>query len=39
MNKNIEELMLLFMYLTSREEKGYVNDGNNGVKETVVKAC
>ncbi len=37
MEKNIEELTLLLMYLTSWEEKGYVRDENDEVKETKIK--
>lgn len=29
MEKNIEELSLLFMYLTSWEEKGFIRDEND----------
>lgn len=39
MEKNIEELTLLLMYLTSWEEEGYVRDENNEVKEDKVKTC
>ncbi len=39
MDKNIEELTLLLMYLTSWDEKGYVSDGNDGIKEQNVKTC
>ena len=39
MEKNIEELTLLLMYLTSWEEKGYVRDENGEVKERDYKTC
>ena len=39
MEKNIEELTLLLMYLTSWEEDGYVADENNMLKEANIKAC
>ena len=39
MEKNIEELTLLLMYLTSWEEEGYVRDENNEVKEDKVKTA
>lgn len=39
MEKNIEELTLLLMYLTSWEEKGYVRAKNEGIKEGNVKTC
>ena len=39
MEKNIEELTLLLMYLTSWEEEGYVRDENNEIKEDKVKTC
>ncbi len=39
MQKNIEELTLLLMYLTSWDEKGYVRDENGGINEGKVKTC
>ena len=39
MEKNIEELTLLLMYLTSWDEKGYVVDENDEVKEAKIKTC
>ncbi len=39
MEKNIEELTLLLMYLTSWEEEGYVRDENDEIKEDKVKTC
>ncbi len=39
MEKNIEELTLLLMYLTSWDEKGFVRDENGEVKEGKVKTC
>ncbi len=39
MEKNIEELTLLLMYLTSWEEDGYVEDENGLVKEAKIKTC
>lgn len=39
MEKNIEELTLLLMYLTSWDEKGYVADENDMPKETNFKTC
>ena len=39
MKKNIEELTLLLMYLTSWEEDGYVADENNMLKEAKIKTC
>lgn len=39
MDKNIEELTLLLMYLSSWEEKGFVRDENNEIKEDKVKTC
>jgi len=39
MEKNIEELTLLLMYLTSWEENGYVRDENDMIKETKIKTC
>lgn len=38
MEKNVEELTLLLMYLTSWEEDGYVEDDENGgVKKLKLK--
>ena len=40
MNKNIEELTLLLMYLTSWDEKGYYyNENMNMPEETTNKKC
>ena len=39
MEKNIEELTLLLMYLISWEEDGYVADENNMLKEAKIKTC
>lgn len=39
MNKNIEELTLLLMYLTSWEEKGFIKDEDDNIKEDKVKVC
>lgn len=40
MNKNIEELTLLLMYLTSWDEKGYVyNENTNMSEEATIKNC
>lgn len=39
MEKNIEELTLLLMYLTSWEEKGYIRDNNAEIKEGKIKTC
>jgi hypothetical protein len=39
MEKNIEELTLLLMYLTSWEEKGYVEDDKGNIVETKIKNC
>jgi hypothetical protein len=39
MNKNIEELTLLLMYLTSWEEKGYAKDDNGNIIEAKIKNC
>lgn len=39
MDKNIEELTLLLMYLTSWEENGYVKDKDNKIVESKVKTC
>lgn len=39
MEKNIEELTLLLMYLTSWEEKGFIRDENDEIKERKVKIC
>lgn len=37
MEKSIEELTLLLMYLTSWDEKGYIEDENNMPKEAKIK--
>lgn len=39
MEKNIEELTLLLMYLTSWEEKGFIRDENDEIKEGKIKTC
>lgn len=39
MEEKIKELTLLLMYLTSWEEKGFVRDENNEVKEGKIKTC
>lgn len=39
MEKNIEELTLLLMYLTSWEEKGFVANENGMPKEAKIKNC
>lgn len=39
MEKNIEELTLLLMYLTSWEEEGYIADENNMPKKSKIKNC
>ena len=39
MEKNIEELTLLLMYLTSWEEDGYVADENDMPKKAKIKTC
>lgn len=39
MEKNIEELTLLLMYLTSWDEKGFIRDKNDEIKEEKVKTC
>ena len=39
MEKNVEELTLLLMYLTSWEEDGYVADENDMPKEAKIKTC
>ena len=39
MEKNVEELKLLLMYLTSWEEEGYVDDENDMTKEAKIKTC
>ena len=38
MNKNIKELTLLLMYLTSWEEDGFISDEDN-IKEAKIKTC
>lgn len=37
--KNIEELTLLLMYLTAWEENGFIESENGGVKEATIKTC
>lgn len=39
MEKNIEELTLLLMYLTSWEEEGYITDENDEIIQSKVKTC
>ncbi len=39
MEKNVLELTLLLMYLTSWEEKGFTRDENGEIKEDKVKTC
>lgn len=39
MEKNIEELTLLLMYLTSWEEKGFIRGENDEIKEGKIKTC
>lgn len=39
MEKNVEELTLLLMYLTSWEENEYVFDDNDMPKEAKIKTC
>lgn len=39
MEKNIEELTLLLMYLTSWEEEGFVVDESDIPKKAKIKAC
>ena len=39
MHEKIEELTLLLMYLTSWEERGYVCDKNDEIKEEKVRTC
>lgn len=39
MDKNIEELTLLLMYLTSWEEEGFTRDDNGEIKEAKIKTC
>lgn len=39
MEKSIEELTLLLMYLTSWEEDGYVADENDMPVESKIKTC
>jgi Mn-dependent DtxR family transcriptional regulator len=37
MDKNIEELTLLLMYLTSWEEDGYIENDNHNIEEAKLK--
>ena len=39
MEKNIEELTLLLMYLTSWEEEGLIRDEKDIIKEAKIKTC
>lgn len=39
MDKNIEELTLLLMYLTSWEEESYIPDEEKGIKTDKIKTC
>ena len=39
MEKNIEELTILLMYLTSWEEDGYVESENGGIEEAKIRTC
>lgn len=39
MERNIEELTLLLMYPTSWEEKWFIRDEDNEIKESKVKTC
>ena len=39
MNKNIEDLTLLLMYLTSWVEEGYVVLDNDNVEKSKIKTC
>ena len=39
MEKYVEELTLLLMYLTSWEEDSYVRDENDMIKEAKIKTC
>ena len=39
MNKNIKELTLLLMYLTSWEEDGFISDKKDIIKEAKIKTC
>lgn len=39
MEKKIKELTLLLMYLTSWEEKGFIRNENDEIKEGKVKIC
>lgn len=39
MEKNVEELTLLLMYLLSWEEDGYVADENGMPKKAKIKTC
>jgi len=39
MEKNVEELTLLLMYLSSWEEDGYVADENDMPKAAKIKTC
>ncbi len=39
MEKNIEELTLLLMYLTAWDDNGYIEDEIGNIKETKIKNC
>ena len=39
MEKNIKELTLLLMYLTSWDEEGYARDENDMPKKAKIKTC
>ena len=39
MDREVEELTLLLMYLTSWDEKGFIEDNNGEIKEGNVKTC
>ena len=39
MDKEVEELTLLLMYLTSWDEKGFVENKNGEITQSKVKTC
>ena len=39
MNKNIKELTLLLMYLTSWEEDSFIRDNEDNIKDAKIKTC
>lgn len=39
MERNIEELTLLLMYLTSWDEKEFIRDENDEIQEGKIKTC